>query len=554
MKNKGEAGKNERPSNGPSQFEYAAVALAQAEKWQEAAAQFLEAIKVSPEKPRLKSHASVCFSKVFQHDRAVALIREARQQAPEDLVVLTGYAEVMSAAGYVAEALTSYQQILARNSMSQPEEQAMHLYNCAVAADKTGDHALGQDYYKQALALKPDSWRYWYNYGTSLIKTDTPRHAIQAFDRALALEPAEKRCLFNRAVMRLKLMDWAGGFADYEHRFGGDRDEDLIGARLSLLCPHLKKAIPADLQPVSTLSGTKLVTYGEQGYGDHIQFLRYLPYLQARGVAIGYYRDEGWEALSRYIDLYPGIGQQFKGPSASILKELAAGTYSGENRWFLPARPASDQEQAPFLMAPIASLPFLCGTDKETIPPPCPVPVPDSLQDKWQQRLSGLPRPLIGVVASCNPAAKTGASRSIPLEKLAEVLLPDVAGLEAAGKSPSSSATLLVLQKDIPDADKSYAESHPAIVDLSDEISDFLDIAAILDKLTLAVSVDTAFVHLAGNQQACPVVALINPLVDWRWPHGADSSPWYPGMKVLSCTTDGSWVAALSDLKQLITR
>ena len=548
MKNKGKARKNESPSNEPSRFEYAAVELAQAEKWQEAAAQFLEAIKVSPEKPRLKSHASVCFSKVFQHEKSIALIKEARQQAPEDLVVLTGYAEVMSAAGYVAEALTSYQQILARNSMSQPEEQAMHLYNCAVAADKTGDHALGQDYYKQALALKPNSWRYWYNYGTSLIKTDAPQQAIQAFDRALALEPGEKRCLFNRAVMRLKLMDWAGGFADYEHRFGGDRDEDLIGARLSLLCPHLKKAIPADLQPVSTLSDTKLVTYGEQGYGDHIQFLRYLPYLQARGVAIGYYRDEGWEALSRYIDLYPGIGQQFKGPSASILKELAAGTYSGENRWFLPARPASDQEQAPFLMAPIASLPYLCGTGKETIPPPCPVPVPDSLQDKWQQRLSGLPRPLIGVVASCNPAAKTGASRSIPLEKLAASLLPDV-----QQKGGPSSATLLVLQKDIPDADKNYAESHLAIVDLSDEISDFLDVAAILDKLELAVSVDTAFVHLAGNQQACPVVALINPLVDWRWPHGSDSSPWYPGMKVLSCTIDGSWEAALKDLNQLIS-
>ena len=123
---------------------------------------------------------------------------------------------------------------------------------------------------------------------------------------------------------------------------------------------------------------------------------------------------------------------------------------------------------------------------------------------------------------------------------------------DAARKGSFSGPTLMVLQKDIPDADKSYAKSHPDILDLSDEISDFLDIAALLDKLELAVSVDTAFVHLAGNQQACPVVALINPLVDWRWPHGSDSSPWYPGMKVLSCTIDGSWAAALSALKQHI--
>jgi ADP-heptose:LPS heptosyltransferase len=83
------------------------------------------------------------------------------------------------------------------------------------------------------------------------------------------------------------------------------------------------------------------------------------------------------------------------------------------------------------------------------------------------------------------------------------------------------------------------------VLDLSAELTDFGETAAVVANLDLVISVDTAVAHLAGAL-GCDVWVLLPRSADWRWLRDRDDSPWYPTMRLFRQTTAGEWDASLA--------
>jgi ADP-heptose:LPS heptosyltransferase len=85
-------------------------------------------------------------------------------------------------------------------------------------------------------------------------------------------------------------------------------------------------------------------------------------------------------------------------------------------------------------------------------------------------------------------------------------------------------------------------------MDVTPEIQDFADTAAVISYLDLVVTVDTAVAHLAGAL-AKPGFMVIPFAPDWRWLSGGSTSPWYPTMQLFRQTRRGSWDDALDRVR-----
>jgi ADP-heptose:LPS heptosyltransferase len=84
------------------------------------------------------------------------------------------------------------------------------------------------------------------------------------------------------------------------------------------------------------------------------------------------------------------------------------------------------------------------------------------------------------------------------------------------------------------------------LTDLAPAIDDFADSAALIARLDLLISIDSAPAHLAGALGVPCWLLLPARKADWRWLHGRDDSPWYPDMRLFRQTQRGDWSGPVS--------
>lgn len=101
----------------------------------------------------------------------------------------------------------------------------------------------------------------------------------------------------------------------------------------------------------------------------------------------------------------------------------------------------------------------------------------------------------------------------------------------AAAKQSQKVAPLAVATS----LDRAFLAERPDIVDLTEQLTDFSDTAALVCCLDLVISVDTSVVHLAGALGA-PVWTMLPLSPDWRWLLNRDDSPWYSSMRLATQT------------------
>jgi ADP-heptose:LPS heptosyltransferase len=179
----------------------------------------------------------------------------------------------------------------------------------------------------------------------------------------------------------------------------------------------------------------------------------------------------------------------------------------------------SDTLPAFDMHCPICSLPLAFGTRLETIPSEIsylPRPAEARLQ-AWEDRLGPHDRLRVGLVWSGNPKHGNDHNRSLPLRALSRILDAD--------------ATFVSLQKDPRPDDKALLLERSEIVDVSAQLTDFADTAALINCLDLVITVDTSVAHLAGAL-GCPTWILLPYIPDWRWLLDRDDSPWYPSVRL----------------------
>jgi tetratricopeptide (TPR) repeat protein len=353
------------------------------------------------------------------------------------------------------------------------------------------------DSFECALALEQDNAASWSNLGMMLKVEGRFDQAIAAHDRAVALDPANHRLRVNRAVALLKKGDWEPAWLDYESR--------LVLTVSPLV--DLDRLLPT-LRPADRLAGLTILALHEDGFGDTLQFLRYLPLLAERGATLV---ARVPPALERVMRMVPGVTDVVTDPQRL---------------------PAHD------FVCPMFSLPRVFSTTVDTIPP-APVLLPDaSLVRYWANRLpsgglrvglvwAGQARPSLSGFGTLDRRRSAGLAALAPLFDV-----PGVAfvSLQAGPPSRQMQSSDLLLADPMPD------------------VSDFADTAAIIAGLDLVISVDTSVVHIAGLLGK-PVFLLDRYDGCWRWLSGRSDSPWYPRLTIFRQQQCGDWSEPVTQAK-----
>jgi tetratricopeptide (TPR) repeat protein len=330
---------------------------------------------------------------------------------------------------------------------------------------------------ERAVQLAPDHPYAVRMLGTALLNLDRLPEAERQLRRALELQPGLVLAELDLAFTLLGAGRWAEGWAMYERRW---RDVDRL-RRPPFFVPEHEWRGPA-AQPVR---GRTVAVYTEQGLGDALQFLRYLPRLQAEGAEIiGVVQPE----------LVPLVEASFEG--VRCLKPQA-------------------QMRADLHVA-LLELPLHFGTTLDNLPAQVPyLRAPPAHQAKWRERMAPWSGKFkVGIAWSGSRVQVNNRNRAMPLSLLQPLL--EVPGVQCFS-----------LQKGDAGAATDIAPDPQRLVDLTPEWADFCDSAAMMDQLGLVITVDTAVAHLAGALGR-PVWVMLPPNADWRWLLDREDSPWYP--------------------------
>ncbi len=313
--------------------------------------------------------------------------------------------------------------------------------------------------------------------------------ALDCAVRALRIDPSLPGAHFVRAEALLLRGEWMEGWEEYEWRF-------RIGGAARLMPPTSKPQWDG-----GALRNGTLLLIADQGFGDVIQFARYIPWAAERCRDI---------AIASSTEVRP------------LLRQIAPA-----------ARQFVRWEDAPHFAAycPLSGLPRLAGTRTDSVPASIPYLRADPARGaQWAQRLDGLvPRGFrrVGVIWAGRPTHNNDRNRSALLADFRQ--LADVSGV-----------ALLTLQKG-PKTDQAGAYYGRApLINIGAEIEDYDDTMAILDNLDLLVTVDTSVAHLAGAMGR-PVWIMLPRAPDWRWLLDRADTPWYPTVRLFRQQTSRRW-------------
>jgi Flp pilus assembly protein TadD len=313
--------------------------------------------------------------------------------------------------------------------------------------------------------------------------------ALDCAGRALRIDPGMPGAHFVRAEALLLRGDWAEGWEEYEWRF-------RIAGAAPLMPPTTRPRWDG-----SAFSDKPLLLIADQGFGDVIQFVRYIPW-----------------AAHRCPDLLIACS----GEVQPILRQVAP-----QARQFV--RWDNVPDYAAF--CPLSGLPRLAGTRVETIPAPIPYLRADPGRvSRWADRLSGLVPSgyrRVGVIWAGRPTHNNDRNRSALLADF--MPLANVAGI-----------ALLALQKGPKTGQAGEYYGRAPLINIGAEIDDYDDTMAILENLDLLVTVDTSVAHLAGAMGR-PVWVMLPRAPDWRWLLGRSDTPWYPTMRLFRQQTARRW-------------
>jgi Flp pilus assembly protein TadD len=355
--------------------------------------------------------------------------------------------------------------------------------------------------YDRAIALKPDYATVHMNRATVLRELNRFEDALAGYDCAISLEPGYASAYVNRGILRLSRGQFEQGWSDYEWRW-----EDTAGSAFK----ERRQFREPRWRGQEDIAGKTLLLYGEQGYGDTLQFCRYvtlLAQMHARVIL---------EVPSKLVTLLADL--------EGVSRIVARGS----------ALPAFDCH------CPLMSVPLALKTTLHTIPDAGKYLCGDAGKvAHWQEALRGRSLPKIGLAWSGNPLHVSDRHRSIGLGQLMQGL---PRGFE-----------YISLQSDVRATDAPTLASTPHLSDFGTALHDFSDTAALCECLDLVISVDTSIAHLSGALRK-PTWVLLAATPDWRWLCDRSDSPWYPSVTLYRQDARRSWACVLERVAADLSR
>ncbi|MCS7033300.1 MAG: tetratricopeptide repeat protein [Phycisphaerae bacterium] len=437
-------------------------------------------LQLQPDHVEAWGRLSAALSRLERHEEAIAAARKAAELCPDLPEAHNHLGWVLDRAGRLTEAEAAYRRAIQLNPRF-----VMALGNLAAHLEKTDRLDESCAMFERAVAADPTHLEALCSLAGSYSRCGRYAEALEVAEKALAINPHSASARGHRALALLSFGRYEEGFAEYEWRW---KCKDFTTPERDFEQPRWRGSDP---------SGRTILIHCEQGYGDNIQFARYLPMLAERGATVIL---ECPVALRRLLSHVRGVS-----------KVIAAGL-----------RPP------PFdLQAPLLSLPHVFGTTLATVPAEVPyLHVPQEVTEAWRGRLAArLGRFNVGLIWRGN--AKPNPKRSIPLRELAPL-------------ASVSNVTFVSLQVGQQGEEASCPPPGMTLIDLRNELTDFLDTAAVMQLLDLIITIDSGGAHLAGALGR-PTWTMLIKVADWRWLHDREDSPWYPTMRLFRQTHADDW-------------
>ncbi|MDE1150729.1 MAG: tetratricopeptide repeat-containing glycosyltransferase family protein [Azospirillaceae bacterium] len=461
-------------------------------------------------------------------ERAIGRLERALISEPDAIDVHFNLGILLQAQGRREEATGRYDRVLALNPHDARAHnalgilrhdsgdlgRAMDCFEAALAADPNDPQAhnnMGHllqienrlddalSFFDWALALRPDYPEALNNAGVVLQMQGRLVEAITHYRHAVALRPDYAAAHKNLGMTLLAAGQLEEGWREFEWRW---QDNQLAAARRPFTQPQWLGE-PA--------AGRTLLIHAEQGFGDSLQFCRYVSLVAERGLRVVL---EVPLPLVRLMERLPHVERVV----------------------------AHGQPLPPFdLHCPMMSLPLALGTRLDSIPVlPSYLTVDPAESETWRRLLAaeapGDNRPKVGVVwagaarADTPDVAVADRRRSMGLAALMPLFDESCVRFVSLQKEPSEMV--------VP----------PSLGGLIDTVVDFADTAALISNLDLVISVDTAVAHLAAAMGVS--VWLLNRFDScWRWLRHRDDSPWYPGLRQFRQSRFGDWGGVVKNVR-----
>ncbi|KPC55064.1 tetratricopeptide repeat protein [Amantichitinum ursilacus] len=472
------------------------VFLADRARYDQAERHHRRAIELAPTHVAALCNLAVMLTWQERYDEAEALLRHAIALEPWRADTHTNLGILLDETGQHEAAVAVHRQALARTPLSN--EVLSNLGNALTHAERYPE---AYACYARALELDPTDGRAWSNMAAMLAQQGDAVAAETAFREALKLDPHHARARLNLSYLLLGQGRYAEGWVQHEWRSDPSmRDR-----------PTLLPVLPFAQWRGEALAGKTLLIWAEQGFGDEIQFCRFVPALKRMGVARITLVTK--TPLKRLLQSLAGVDEILT--QGDGLHRLVPHDF-----WTLPMSlplwtqiPESDfARDVPYLAAP-----------------------PDVLVH-WRQRVdkavgAGPRKPRIGLTWKGNAGNRNDLDRS----------LPGLATLEPLFEALGDRVEWISVQKGNGEEEAAFAAGFGKLIALGHEISDFADTAAVIAQLDLLISVDTAAAHVAGAIGKACWVLLPKHKTDWRWLERRDDSPWYPQMRLLRQPERRDW-------------
>ncbi|MDC0954183.1 tetratricopeptide repeat protein [Pelagibacteraceae bacterium] len=353
--------------------------------------------------------------------------------------------------------------------------------------------------HEKAIKISPQSVIAHYNFGNTLYHAGEFEEAKKIYQKTIALDPSFNRAHSNLGSLDLLNQNFQEGFSEYRLRIFND--------------PLLKKIISKKktIWRGEPINGKRILVCAETGYGNNIQFARYIPILKQLNCEIIF------SCPSEIQHLFENVSE---------IDEIISSDQDYENF---------------FCWVPLMDLPGILTPEfLQGCPVPVNIKINDSKLEEWEV--------LLGIDSKVKIGLCWQGSTSNPRDHLNSIDLSLFKDIISIPKTSFISLQKGLARKQIESCGFS---SHVVDYDpLMDQGSyKFLDTVSIIKYLDLVITTDTAIAHLAGSLGVQTWV-LLPKVPDWRWFLDTEESIWYENMRLFRQDSKGEWDGVIKKIKQ----
>jgi tetratricopeptide (TPR) repeat protein/GT2 family glycosyltransferase len=464
--------------------------LEKQQKLTEAITNYKQAVQFKPDFAEAYNHLGVVLNTQKRTSEAIEYFKKVLQIDPN-------YAEVYNNMGIALKAKKQFTEAISyfEEAIRLEPDFAEAYYNLANSLRDETRCTEAIEHYREAVRLKPDFAEAYNHLGVVLnaqggfAENIDNYEAIENYRRALQINPDFAEAHWNLSLVLLRTGRLTEGWKEYQWRRNPKLDITTY--------PHSFEKPRWD---GSSFRNKRLLVHYEQGLGDTIHFVRYLPMVKARGGTVIL---EVRKPLYRLLQSLPGID------------ELVEASFD--------KKPDVEFDYHISLM----DLPNIFATNLNTIPAEVPyIKCSPKKAEHWRKKLTS-PEFKVGIVWAGSPSHGNDQNRSCAIQYF--VQLSKIDGVRLYGLQKGETAEQVEELAD-----------ETTITNLGTEFEDFTDTVAAIENLDLVISVDTSVLHLAGAMGK-RVWALLPFAPEWRWMLNRQDSPWYPTMKLFRQEKWGQW-------------